>query len=102
MSRAQGICAFQGRFSLNPKASHPVGSIYKELNDPFHIASSTVIHFKAPTMFFVDKVKVHCGTSVSAARHLHLQAPSVLFSDVLLQHLGHTVIFTEVSDEMLE
>lgn len=102
MCRVQGICALQVRFSLNPKASHPVGSIYKELNDPLHIASPTVIHFKAPTMLPTGKVEVHCGTSVSAARHLHLQAPSVLFSEVLLQHLGHTVIFTEVSDEMLE
>lgn len=102
MCRAWGIYALQVRFPLNPKASHPVGSIYKELNDPFHIASPTVIHFKAPTVLPANKVKVHCGTSVSAARHLHLQAPSVLFSEVLLQHPGHTVIFTEVSDEMLE
>ena len=102
MYRAWGICALQVRFSLNHKARHPVGSIYKELNDPFHIASPTVIHFKVPAMLPADKVEVRCGTSVSAPRHLHLQAPSVLFSEVLLQHPGHTVIFTEVSDEMLE
>jgi hypothetical protein len=100
--RARGICALQVRFSLNPKASHPVGSIYKEFNDPFRIASPTVIHFKAATMLPSDKVEVRCGTSMPAERHLHLQAPSVHFSEVLLQHPGHTVIFTEVSDEMLE
>lgn len=102
MCRARGIFALQVRFSLNPKAKHPVGSIYEELNDPFHIASPTVIHFEVPTMLPVDEVQVRCGTSVSAAGHLHLQAPSLLFSEVLLQHPGHTVIFTEVSDEMLE
>jgi len=102
MCRTWGICALQVRFSLNPKARRPVGSIYKELSDPFHIASSTVIHFKVATMLPLDGVEVRCGTSVSAARHLHLQAPSLLFSEVLLQHPGRTVIFTEVSDKILE
>ena len=108
MCRARGICALQVKFSLNPKACHPVGSIYKVLNDPFPIASPTVIRFKAPTLLAVDKVEVHCGTSLSAARHCHLRAHSLLFSEIKVCcgtsisaarhcHLqAHSLLFSEI------